>query len=174
MESACYGCGGLNSYKEVCTIFANINSKGLKLDIFDLINAFLFPHGIELRIQWDKLENYNILKSVDKEMKVYLLKLMSLHVQRYCSTKYLYNLIPGSNVKDKQGNKRILIENKDKFDELWKDAIFYSEKAREKIMSSGFRDFGAIKPIFIPNTTLFPVLGALLLKYDRKLKKNRS
>ncbi|KUK43727.1 MAG: Uncharacterized protein XD72_1891 [Methanothrix harundinacea] len=157
--------------KEVCTIFANINSKGLRLDIFDLINAFLFPHGIELRIQWDKLENHDILKSVDREMKVYLLKLMSLHVQRYCSSKYLYNLIPGSNVKDKQGNKKVLIKNKGEFDELWENAIFYSEKAREKIMGSGIRDFGAIKPLFIPNTTLFPVLGALWLKYDRELKK---
>ena len=157
--------------KEVCTIFANINSKGLRLDIFDLINAFLFPHGIELRILWDKLENHNVLKSVDQEMKVYLLKLMSLHVQRYCSSKYLYNLIPGSNVKDKQGNKKILIMNKDEFNELWENAILYSEKAREKIMDSGLRDFGAIKPILIPNTTLFPVLGALWLKFDKELRK---
>lgn len=118
--------------KGVCTIFANINSKGLKLDIFDLINAFLFPHSIELRIQWENLENHDILKSVDREMKVYLLKLMSLHVQRYCSSKYLYNLIPGSNVKDKQGNKKILLKNKDEFNELWNAAIYYSEKSREK------------------------------------------
>lgn len=160
--------------KEVCTIFANINSKGLKLDIFDLINAFLFPHSIELRIQWENLENHDILKSVDREMKVYLLKLMSLHVQRYCSSKYLYNLIPGSNVKDKQGNKKILLKNKDEFNELWNAAIYYSEKSREKIMGSGMRDFGAIKPLFIPNTTLFPVLGALWLKYDRELRKGVS
>ena len=157
--------------KDVCTIFANINSKGLRLDIFDLINAFLFPYDIELRIQWDKLENHNVLKSVDQEMKVYLLKLMSLHVQRYCSSKYLYNLIPGSTVKDKQGNKKMLIKNKNEFTELWENAIYYSEKAREKIMDSGLRDFGAIKPIFIPNTTLFPVLGALWLKFDSEFRK---
>lgn len=44
----------------------------------------------------------------------------------------------------------------------------------KKIMGSGMRDFGAIKPLFIPNTTLFPVLGALWLKYDRELRKGVS
>jgi uncharacterized protein with ParB-like and HNH nuclease domain len=157
--------------KDVCAVFANINSKGLKLDIFDLINAFLFPHEIELRIQWDQLENH-ALKNVDNEMKVYILKLMSLHVQRYCSSVYLHNLIPGSTVKDKQGNKKILIKNKDEFNKLWEKAIKYSEEARRKIMNSGSKDFGAIKPTFIPNTTLLPVLGALWLKYDSDLRKN--
>ena len=57
--------------KEICTIFANINSKGLRLDIFDLMNAFLYPKGIHLRKDWENVDN-TILKDVDTQMKVYI------------------------------------------------------------------------------------------------------
>lgn len=159
--------------KEICTIFANINSKGLKLDIFDLMNAFLYPKGIQLRKDWEKIDN-PALKSVDSEMKVYILKLISLYKQIYCSSRYLYNLIPGSAIKDRQGNKTILIKDSLEFNQLWNLAIKYAEKARKKLMSSGMGDFGAIKTKFIPNTTIIPVLGALILYYETELKETIS
>lgn len=155
--------------KEVCTIFANINSKGLKLSIFDLMNAFLYPHGIRIRKKWENLDNEK-LKEVDSNMKVYLLKLISLIKQKYCSSRYLYNLIPGSKIKDKQGREYILIKDSAEFTKYWVDAIKYSEKARKKIMNSGQDDFGAIKNTFIPNTTIVPVLGALMFFYNSSLK----
>ena len=37
-------------------------------------------------------------------------------------------------------------------------------------MNSGDNDFGAIKNLFIPNTTIIPVLGSLLFYYDNNLK----
>ena len=156
--------------KEICTIFANINSKGLRLSIFDLMNAFLYPQGIKIRKEWEILDNEK-LKEVDSNMKVYLLKLISLVKQKYCSSRYLYNLIPGQKIKDKQGREHILIQNSTEFMKYWNDAIKYSEKARKKIMSSGQDDFGAIKSKFIPNTTLVPVLGGLILFYDSSLKE---
>jgi uncharacterized protein with ParB-like and HNH nuclease domain len=156
--------------KEICTIFANINSKGLRLDIFDLMNAFLYPQGIELRKNWETLTN-NELKNIDPQMKTYILKLMSLYKQKYCSTKYLYNLIPGSTIKDRSGKKTILVSSSDDFKKLWDHSIDYSERARKRIMNSGISDYGAIKPQFIPNTTIIPVLGALLLNYEQNMKQ---
>jgi len=155
--------------KEICTIFANINSKGLRLSIFDLMNAFLYPHGVKIRKEWEKLDNEK-LKEIDSNMKVYLLKLMSLVKQKYCSSRYLYNLIPGQKIKDREGKERVLIKEPTEFMGLWRDAVKYLEKARKRIMNSGQDDFGAIKNIFIPNTTLIPVLGALELHYDFALK----
>ena len=159
--------------REICTIFANINSKGLKLDIFDLMNAFLYPKNIQLRKDWENLDN-DLLKQVDTQMKVYILKLISLYKQNYCSSKYLYNLIPGAKIKDRQGNERVLIKNTETFKKLWETSLIYSEKARKKIMNNGMKDFGAIKHSFIPNTTIIPVLGALMYHYDLKLKKSIS
>lgn len=155
--------------KEICTIFANINSKGLRLSIFDLMNAFLYPHGIKIRKDWEELDSPN-LKEVDSEMKVYVLKLISLFKQKYCSSRYLYNLIPGSKIKDRSGNEIVLVKDAVEFMNLWKDAIKYSEKARIKVMNCGTDDFGAIKNRFIPNTTMIPVLGALMLYYNKELK----
>ena len=73
-------------------------------------NAFLFPYGISLKKEWEQLDN-EPLKEADSQMKVYILKLISLSVQNYCSSKYLNNLIPGSEIKDRHGQKRVLIQN---------------------------------------------------------------
>lgn len=160
--------------REICTIFANINSKGLKLDVFDLMNAFLYPKGIQLRKSWDAVDN-QALKDVDSEMKVYLLKLISLFKQKYCSSKFLYNLIPGSTIQDKKGNKTVLIKDgPDEFNAYWTESLKWAEKARDRIMNSGLKDFGAIKSKFIPNTTIIPVMGALLLHYNTSLKQKVS
>lgn len=156
--------------KEICTIFANINSKGLRLSIFYLMNAFLYPYNIEIKKEWEKLDNEK-LKEIDSDMKVYLLKLISLVKQKYCSSRYLYNLVPGQKIKDKEGKERILVKDSVEFMKYWNSAIKYSEKARKKIMNSGQDDFGAIKSIFIPNTTLVPVLGGLMFFYDSSLKE---
>jgi hypothetical protein len=37
---------------KVCDIFTQINSKGVRLDIFDLINALLKPQGLQLKIMY--------------------------------------------------------------------------------------------------------------------------
>jgi hypothetical protein len=37
---------------KVCDIFTQINSRGVQLDVFDLINALLKPRGLQLRHMW--------------------------------------------------------------------------------------------------------------------------
>ena len=150
---------------DICNIFARINQKGMRLSTFDLMNAFLYPHKISLRKRWEALDNKK-LKEVDRNMNEYLLKLISLYIQGYCSSKYIYNLIPGAKTKKKTPSGRMeeveLVRNKSEFVELWENACQYAEKAREIIMNVGLHDFGAIKSKFVPNTTIVPVLGAVL------------
>lgn len=157
--------------RDICNIFARINKKGLNLSTFDLMNAFLYPHKIKLRKRWEDIGN-NQLKSVDVSMNEYTLKLMSLHVQNYCSSKYIYNLIPGETTEKKtvtgQTEEVVLVENANAFNELWEKGIRYGEMARERIMNVGTHDFGAIKSKFIPNTTIVPVLGAILWEKENQ------
>jgi hypothetical protein len=40
---------------KVCDIFTQINSRGIRLDVFDLINALLKPKGLQLKHMWRKL-----------------------------------------------------------------------------------------------------------------------
>jgi hypothetical protein len=145
--------------RDICNIFARINKKGLNLSTFDLMNAFLYPHGIELRKRWENLDN--------RKLK----KLISLHVQNYCSSKYIYNLIPGETTEKKtldgQSEEVVLVKSAEEFDRLWNTSLKYGDRARERIMNVGNDDFGAIKSKFIPNTTIVPVLGALLWEKEK-------
>ncbi len=155
---------------DICNIFARVNSKGMKLSTFDLMNAFLYPKDIRLRKElWENLDNGN-LKSIDSGMNEYLLKVISLHKQNYCSAKYLFNLIPEQETtrKDDEGQKyeQVLVSDSSEFKKLWWTACDYAEKARKRIMNTGFSDFGAIKQDFVPNTTIIPVLAAMLWEYE--------
>jgi len=150
---------------DICNIFARVNAKGMRLSTFDLMNAFLYPKGVKLRKElWENL-NYDLLKEIDPGMNEYLLKLISLIKQNYCSSKYIYNLIPGEKIirKDEYGKKYkdTLVKDGKEFEELWKKSCKSAEKARKIIMN----DFAAIKTDFIPNTTVVPVLGAILYEY---------
>lgn len=154
---------------DICNIFARVNKKGMNLSTFDLLNAFLFPKGIKLRKElWENLDNEK-LKKVDSNMNEYLLKIISLKKQNYCSSKYLYNLIPGEEIvknnKEGRREKVRLVKNSEEFINLWRKSCDYAEQAREIIMNNGNNDFGAIKQNFIPNTTMLPVLAAILWSF---------
>lgn len=151
--------------KDICNIFTRINQKGLRLSTFDLMNAFLYPHGIELRLNlWDNLDNEK-LKSIKGKIDEYLLKVISLKKQNYCSTKYIYNLIPEEKVHNK-----VIIKDKNEFERLWNRSCKYSEESRRKIMDIGFKNFGAVKNNFIPYTTMLPVMASIFWIMDEKNK----
>jgi len=154
--------------RDVCSIFARINQMGMKLSTFDLMNAFLYPKGIALRKSWEDLDNPK-LKNIDTSINEHLLRLISLYKQEYCSSKYIFNLIPGqiTKKKDEKGKivEEVLVRGGGEFNDLWDKACKYAEGARKKLMNTGKGDFGAIKSSFIPNTTILPVLGAILWEY---------
>jgi len=79
---------------KVCDIFTQINSKGIRLDVFDLINALLKPKGLQLKHMWRDASSRLEFVETGK-MNVYVLQVMSILRQSYCSPKYLYYLLPG-------------------------------------------------------------------------------
>jgi uncharacterized protein with ParB-like and HNH nuclease domain len=79
---------------KVCDIFTQINSRGEPLDTFDLINALLKPKGLRLKHMWrDAAPRLEFVET--QKMNVYILQVMSILLQGYCSPKYLYFLLPG-------------------------------------------------------------------------------
>lgn len=148
---------------KVCDIFTRINTRGVELSIFDILNAAFLPKGIELKEEWRKIDSSSTIKKLEeKKMKVYLLQTISILKQSYCSPKYLYYLVPGSKRKIKVNGQiveNILIPSKDDFTELWKDAIKNVELSIKKIMNH--REFGAIKPKFIPYPSIIPAFTAI-------------
>lgn len=154
------------SMPDICNIFAKVNDTGMSLSTFDLMNAFLYPSGVKLRKNlWEELSNRK-LKQMDSGMKESLLKIISLRKQNYCSSKYLYNLIPGEKtVREEPDGTRyeeILVNSGEEFVQLWQKAVAYAESARKKIMNTGEREFGALRPEYVPYTTILPVLAAVL------------
>jgi len=155
--------------RDICNIFAKVNDTGMHLSTFDLMNAFLYPYDVRLRKElWEGLAN-NKLKAIGKNMGENLLKIISLRKQNYCSSKYLYNLIPGEEtIREEPDGTRyeeVLIESGTEFRELWQSAVDFAEDARERIMNTGRTDFGAIRGEFIPYNTILPVLAAVLWQY---------
>jgi hypothetical protein len=111
---------------KVCDIFTQINSKGVRLDVFDLFNALLKPKGLQLKHMWRAAEPQ--LDFVETErMNVYILQVMSILQQAYCSPKYLYYLLPGQekSVREPDGSlrKEVLVQNTAEFEVLWMRAV---------------------------------------------------
>lgn len=147
---------------KVCDIFTQINSRGVRLDVFDLINALLVPRGVHLKRMWHDAEER--LKFVDSErMNVYILQVMSILRQAYCSPKYLYFLLPGKEkpVRDPDGTRRreILVPNISDFKKRWNQAVNSLENAIKMLRHP--QEFGAISSKYLPYISILPPFAAL-------------
>lgn len=148
--------------EKVCDIFTQINSRGVKLDIFDLMNAMLVPKELQLKLMWRNVEDRLSFANTNK-MNIYVLQVMSIFLQNYCSSKYLYFLIPGSQKPirnpDGSSSQTVLIKDKVDFETNWSAAVSAIEDALRILRSP--HDYGAISPAFIPYPTIIPVFSAL-------------
>ena len=150
---------------KVCNIFQQINSQGVQLKVFDLMNALLKPKDIRLKGAWrsaaGKFEY--VTPSGMKKMQVYVLQVMSILKQSYCSPRYLYNLIPGQE-KSTRGSgdasrKKVLIPDAEHFMNDWKEAVSALERAIRSLRDP--KEFGAIKFSFLPYFSILPIFAAL-------------
>ena len=147
---------------KVCEIFTKINSRGLRLDAFDLINALVKPKGVQLKqLGRNAIQR---LQAVDIDrVDVYVLQVMSILCQEYCSPKYLYNLIPGKQkkVREKDGSLRteVLISDANDFEERWKQAVDALEQAIQLL--SHPQEFGVLLPSYLPYASILPVFSAI-------------
>lgn len=147
---------------KVCDIFTQINSRGIRLDVFDLVNALLKPKGVQLKHLWREVAPR--LEFIDTErMNVYLLQVMSILRQAYCSPKYLYYLIPGQErtVRESSGSlrKEVLVPHVADFERRWKEAVDAVEKAIKMLRHP--QEFGAISSQYLPYVSILPAFAAL-------------
>lgn len=147
---------------KVCDIFTQINSKGIRLDVFDLINALLKPKGLQLKHMWREASRR--LEFVETEkMNVYVLQVMSILLQSYCSPKYLYYLLPGQarKVRTAEGElkKEILIADISDFQKKWDIAVAALEHGINLLKYP--QEFGAISSQYLPYASILPVFSAL-------------
>lgn len=147
---------------KVCDIFTQINSKGVQLDVFDLINALLKPKDVQLKHMWRAASERLEFAESDK-MNVYVLQVMSILKQAYCSPKYLYFLLPGTRkpVRDPDGTRReeILIADTDEFTSRWHQAVEALEKAIDMLRHP--QEFGVIAARYIPYVSILPAFAAM-------------
>lgn len=152
------------SVGKVCDIFTHINSKGVKLDTFDLLNAITRPKNIFLKDMYRKASaqlDDNTYPGF--EIKAHILMVMSILEQGYCSPKYLYYLVPEEvkTVIKPDGKKEqiVLIGDSQTFVDKWNNAVSAIEKGLKSLKNP--RDFGAINSKFLPYPSIIPALSSI-------------
>jgi len=160
------------SIAKVCDIFTHINSKGVPLSIFDLLNAILRPYEINLKEMWRSVSDDLDYTDQDK-MKIYVFQVMSILEQTYCSSKYLYYLVPQAikTIKENGSKKKIvLIDTKEEFETKWNSSVSSLKKAISTLKNP--RDFGAINSSFVPYPSIIPAFTAIKKHVEEKGYKN--
>ena len=147
---------------KVCDIFTQINSRGIRLDVFDLMNALLKPQGLQLKHLWrDAAPRLEFVST--ERMNVYMLQVMSILRQTYCSPKYLYYLLPGQErkVREPDGSlrKEILVPDVPDFKRRWNEAVEAVESAIKLLRYP--QEYGAISSQYLPYVSILPVFAAL-------------
>jgi hypothetical protein len=108
-------------------------------------------------------------------MNVYILQVMSILQQSYCSPKYLYYLLPGQekSVREPDGSlrKEVLVRNTDEFEVLWLRAVEALSKAIGLLRHP--QEFGGISSQYLPYVSILPVFAALEVQ-ARTLSANRQ
>jgi len=165
---------------KVCDIFTQINTRGIRLDVFDLINALLRPKGLQLRYIWrEAAPRFEFVES--ERMNVYVLQVMSILRQAYCSPKYLYYLLPGQErkIREPDGSlrKEILVPDVRDFERRWSEAIDALEAAINLLKHP--QEFGAVSSQYLPYVSILPAFAALQraakeLPADRQFSAQRK
>ena len=146
---------------EVCAIFENINSTGVKLSVYDLLTARLYKYNIDLHHLWEKaIDEHSVLNEYSErssdEFGVYVLRTISLMHGLDVKSKTLINLSPENFEKD------------------WKKAVQYMEKALERMTSIGTDGFGAFDRKWMPYLTMVSPLAAMLYAIDKNKLGHKS
>ncbi len=159
---------------KVCDIFTQINSRGIRLDVFDLFNALLRPRGLQLRHMWRQAETKLDFVDTDR-MNVYVLQVMSILRQAYCSPKYLYYLLPGQERQfretDGSFRKEILVPDAGDFEDRWNQAVDSLAQAINLLRHP--QEFGAILSRYLPYVSILPVFAALQTVVGQLPAQNR-
>lgn len=160
--------------EKVCDIFTQINSKGVRLDVFDLLNALLKPKEVQLKSLWR--EAAPRLEFIEGgKLNVYILQVMSLIRQSYCSPKYLYYLLPGVERKTRREDgsfeRQVMVHSAEEFHQRWNDAVAALEYAIERLRNP--HEFGVTNSSYLPYYAILPVFAAALSEVKGQPSGNR-
>lgn len=146
---------------KVCDIFTQINSKGVRLDVFDLLNALLKPKGVQLKTLWRDAEPRLSFVAGGK-LNVYILQVMSLLRQSYCSPQYLYYLLPGVERKTRNADgsyeRQVMVATAEEFGQRWNDAVDSLAYAIDRLRHP--HEFGVTSATYLPYFSILPVFAA--------------
>jgi hypothetical protein len=147
---------------KVCDIFTQINSRGVRLDIFDLMNALLKPKNLQLKHMWrDATERLSFPET--ERMNVYVLQVMSMVRQAHCRPADIYYMLPGQprNIREADGTLRkvIPVPEVHDFEQLWHDAVEALEACITQLRHP--QEFGAISPKYLPYVGILPAFASL-------------
>ncbi|MCA9942894.1 MAG: DUF262 domain-containing protein [Anaerolineales bacterium] len=140
---------------EVCAIFEKMNSKGVRLSVYDLLTARLYKDGIDQHALWEEaVEKYDLLNQFSDgkpdDFGVYVLRTIALMRGLDAKSKSLINLSPKNYEAD------------------WRQAVAYMEKALQRLTSIGADGFGVFDPKWMPYSTMTSPLAAMLYAIDHK------
>lgn len=159
---------------KVCDIFTQINSKGVRLDVFDLLNALLKPKGVQLKAMWHTAQPR--LSFIERgKVNVYILQVMSILRQTYSSPKYLYYLLPGVERKIRIGDgsfhTQVMVPDAANFSARWDAAVKALENAIARLRHP--HEFGVTKSDYLPYFAILPVFAAALAEVKAQPAENQ-
>lgn len=148
--------------EKVCDIFTQINSKGVQLDVFDLLNALMKPKGVQLKHMYREAREQ--LSFVDTpKMNVYILQVMSISRQNYCSPKFLYFLQPEierpTRLPDGTMTSEVLVKSAEEFLQLWQEAVTSLDRVINLLRHP--QEYGVIGPAFLPYASMLPAFASI-------------
>ena len=156
----------------VSTIFEKVNTKGKRLQVFDLMNNRMAVHGIRLRELWtDAEEKYPLIKKYDEKMKTkisrYIMESISLSYSSSGSCKKADILDMYSNMEEEKG------WTPESFKEMWENIAKYVNTALTTLEDKQ-KGFGVPSPDFIPYEPMIPVLATLIQQIKKDFIDDES
>ena len=152
---------------EVTDIFEQLNTKGKRLSVFDLLIAKLYKHGIPLRQLWDatteKYPNISRYSKAIPKTPVYLLQAISLFYDENSSARRseILKIYENTYENNKKGYR---------FEDHWAEFSEYMNTAIGAL--ENLRDgFGVKDEKELPFAPMIPVITAVLRLIDTQEKK---
>lgn len=146
---------------EVCAIFEKMNSKGVRLSVYDLLTARLFKYGIDQHQLWEKAMEENELLNQFSDGKpddygVFVLRTIALMRGLDVKSKTLINFKP------------------DNYEVDWQRAIASMEKALQRLTSTNEDGFGVYDTRWSPYSTMISPLAAMIYTIESQKSDHRA
>ncbi len=146
---------------EVCAIFEKMNSKGVRLSVYDLLTARLYKYGIDQHKLWEKAMEENELLNQFSDGKpddygVYVLRTIALLRGLDVKSKTLINFKP------------------DDYEDDWQRAVRSMEKALQRLTSTSEDGFGVYDTRWSPYSTMISPLAAMLYAIESQKLDHRA